>query len=62
MEKVILTWKCGICNSVQKSYSHKRWEMDMCKCGKSGVDLEEYYQRNIGNIIEINRETVDTTK
>jgi hypothetical protein len=52
--RTILDWKCGCCNSVQKSDSAKRWSMDHCKCGKSFVDLEEYYQRNMGEVIVLN--------
>jgi len=28
--------------------------MDYCKCGESFVDLEEHYQRNMGEVIVIN--------
>ena len=52
--RTILDWKCGDCDSVQKSDSSKRWSMDYCKCGKSFVDLEEHYQRNMGEVIVIN--------
>lgn len=31
-----------------------RWSMDHCKCGESFVDLEEHYQRNMGEVIVIN--------
>ena len=30
----------------------------MCKCGKTGVDLEEWYQRNIGKVIELERKEI----
>ena len=52
--RTILDWKCGDCNSVQKSDSAKRWAMDYCDCGKSFVDLEEHYQRNMGEVIILN--------
>jgi len=52
--KTILEWKCGYCDSVQKSDSSKRWHMDSCSCGKSGVDLEEFYQRAFGDVITLN--------
>jgi hypothetical protein len=28
--------------------------MDYCKCGESFVDLEEHYQRNMGEVVVIN--------
>ena len=52
--KTILEWKCGYCDSIQKSDSSTRWQMDFCECGKSAVDLEQWYQRNMGSIIVIN--------
>jgi hypothetical protein len=42
-------WKCVYCGDILVSDSKERHKMDMCKCGKSGVDLEEYYSRWIGN-------------
>ena len=33
--------------------------MNFCKCGKSGLDLEEGYSRCHGNMREINREVVE---
>ncbi len=52
--RTILEWKCGYCDSIQKSDSSIRWQMDFCECGKSAVDLEQWYQRNMGSIIVIN--------
>jgi len=52
--KTILEWRCGYCDSIQKSDSTKRWSMDYCKCGESFVDLEEHYQRNMGEVIVLN--------
>ncbi len=52
--RTILEWRCGYCDSIQKSDSSKRWSMDYCKCGESFVDLEEHYQRNMGEVIVIN--------
>ena len=51
-----LTWQCGYCNDTVISYSNRRHDMNYCKCGKSAVDLEEWYQRNAGSIKEISRE------
>jgi len=59
--RVLLEWKCGYCNSVQVSDSYKRWSMDGCKCGKSALDLEDGYQRSLGEIIEINRVNLDSS-
>ena len=50
-----LIWECKDCKDVVISYSHLRHEMNICECGKSGVDLEEYYQRGHGRIKEISR-------
>ena len=52
--RTILDWRCGYCDSIQKSDSSIRWSMDHCKCGESFVDLEEHYQRNMGEVIVIN--------
>ena len=52
--RTILDWKCELCNSLQKSDSSKRWSMDFCSCGKSAVDLEEFYQRNMGKVQILN--------
>mgnify|MGYP001604908329 CR=1 FL=1 len=53
--RTVLEWKCGYCNSFQKSDSGERWRMDTCKCGKSAVDLEDGYQRCVGEVIELSR-------
>mgnify|MGYP006910662831 CR=1 FL=1 len=58
MEYVKLTWKCKKCGDIQISYSNRRHDMQVCKCGCSGVDLEEGYQRNMGSIEEIKREVL----
>lgn len=44
-----LIWQCNSCKDVVISYSHIRHSMNTCKCGKSGVDLEEHYQRGFGD-------------
>jgi hypothetical protein len=51
-----LTWQCEECNDIVTSYSHLRHSMDYCKCGKSAVDLEEHYRRNIGKVKDIKSE------
>ena len=56
MKQIKLTWKCVKCNDIVISYSDVRHNINFCKCGESGVDLEEWYQRNTGNIKELKRE------
>ena len=55
MNPIKLKWKCEDCEDIVISYSHLKHTMDYCECGKSAVDLEEYYQRNIGKVKEISR-------
>jgi hypothetical protein len=47
---VYLIWQCQECKDIVASNSFRHHQMDMCKCGKSGVDLEEYGCRMSGNI------------
>ncbi len=54
-----VTWKCGYCQSIQESFSNVRWKMDMCECGKSGYDLEPFYARIVGEVVELNREEIE---
>lgn len=54
-----LTWQCNRCKDIVISYSNIRWNMDGCKCGQSGVDLERWYQRNFGYVKELKREIID---
>jgi len=35
--------------------------MDICECGKSGYDLEEFYSRTMGKIRIISEEKIDET-
>jgi hypothetical protein len=53
-----LTWRCEICGDTVESYSDKRHDMNTCKCGKSAVDLEDWYQRNMGKVKELKREKI----
>ena len=46
-------WKCGNCNEVHWSCDFRHHEMNNCSCGKSGVDLEMYYCRYLGQVIQI---------
>lgn len=50
-----LIWECGSCNDVVISYSTFRHDMNYCKCGKSAVDLEDVYQRTLGDVKDISR-------
>ena len=52
---VRLIWKCRKCKDVVISYSNLRHDMNSCECGESHVDLEEFMQRNMGDIKEISR-------
>lgn len=58
----LIYWKCATCNSVQVSDPKKRWSMNMCSCGESGVDAEEYYTRMMGNVVEITKEEWEAIK
>jgi len=59
-EIVILTWKCKECGDVVVSTSDSRHSINVCECGKSGVDLEEHYQRSFGCPEDINIEIIKT--
>ena len=54
-----VTWECTECKDVVISDSSKRHDINFCKCGNSGFDLEEGYSRSCGNIREISREVVE---
>ena len=45
----IMEWICPHCKDKKKSYSSEHHKLDVCKCGKSGIDLEEYCCRIIGD-------------
>lgn len=55
MAKIRLIWKCELCEDIVISYSHIRHDMNTCECGKSAIDLEEFYQRSMGKIQELSR-------
>ena len=59
MSYIKLTWKCKKCGDIQVSYSNRRHDMQICKCGHSGVDLEKWYSRYMGSVEELKREEVD---
>lgn len=54
-----VTWECGNCGNQHESYSNRRWDMQVCECGKSGLDLEEFYSRTMGEIKIIKEENID---
>lgn len=61
---VRMTWKCTKCNDICISHSGIRHEMNICKCGEAGVDLEEFYTRTFGKIdvISLEEKTKDGWK
>tara|TARA_R110002020_G_scaffold303221_1_gene518584 strand:+ start:250 stop:450 length:201 start_codon:yes stop_codon:yes gene_type:complete len=46
MKRII--WQCTHCDDVVISYSHLRHEMNWCDCGKTAMDLEEGYRKEVG--------------
>lgn len=46
---MLVKWSCKVCKDIVISNSHRRHEMDTCKCGCSGLDLEEDYARIMGD-------------
>jgi hypothetical protein len=46
----VIEWECSSCNGSYKSYSREHHKMDLCECKKSGVDLESYYCRMMGDV------------
>ena len=51
-----MTWRCTKCNDTCVSYSDIMHDMNFCKCGEAGVDLEEFYTRTFGKIEVISLE------
>jgi len=56
MGSMRMTWKCVKCGSIVVSNSDIRHDMNFCKCGEAGVDLEEFYTRTFGKIDVISLE------
>lgn len=52
-----ITWECVNCGKQHESFSDRKWDMQVCECGQSGLDLEEYYSRVMGEIKIIKEET-----
>ena len=49
MTKAIIVWQCPDCKDIIISNNWTTHNMDMCKCNKSGCDMEEHYVRWIGH-------------
>ena len=47
-EVIVWKWRCPHCKDEKVSRSDQRHTMDVCKCGKCGIDLEEDYARGMG--------------
>jgi hypothetical protein len=43
-------WQCLECGKINESDDTQRHKMDICECGKTGVDMEKDYCRIMGNI------------
>jgi len=46
---VKIKWRCKSCGQTLFSNTKESHKMDWCKCGKSGVDAEEFYIRICGD-------------
>ena len=57
--RIILEWQCQECEDIQLSDSIRTHHMDYCRCGESGVDLEDGYQRCMGKVKEIKRKVIE---
>ncbi len=44
-----IAWVCDNCHYLTISDTREHHNMNMCKCGKAGVDLEYYMARWAGN-------------
>lgn len=62
MENRYYYWKCKECERVHKSDKHERWHMEMCSCGKTGIDAEVHYIRGFGETEKITEEEYNTLK
>ena len=49
MKNKIIEGECPHWKDKKKSYSREHHKMYMCKCKKSGIDLEKHYCRIIGD-------------
>jgi len=46
----VVIWKCKNCKRINVSYAREHHCMDMCFCKQSGMDLEYYRTRYLGEI------------
>lgn len=53
MNEIKIVWYCKYCNDVKVSKSLEHHKMDICECGQSGLDLEEYGCRCMGCPIQL---------
>lgn len=59
---IIDTWMCNVCQDINISDSSLRHDMNMCKCGEAGYDLEKYYSRSLGDLSILRRVIYDKDK
>ena len=52
---MVVLWQCNYCKDVVSSNSRRSHEMNYCKCGKSAMDPEEAYSRQMGDLKIIKR-------
>jgi len=50
MNDKIVIWKCNNCNKVNFSNPFRHHLMDICECDQSGMDLETYGNRIMGEV------------
>jgi len=60
MTKIIIReWTCKHCGDIKTSRSDEHHKMDVCKCGKSFVDLEEHYCRFSTSVNFLNKKVLN---
>lgn len=59
---IVDTWVCDSCGAIHTSDSSETHNLTMCKCGKSGYDLEEFYSRTLGDMSVLKRVIYDKAK
>lgn len=58
MKEPIIKWRCLSCGMENESYPLRRHDMTYCKCGQSGVDAEEHYLRQLGDVVIISGDEI----
>lgn len=48
----LIKWECLHCGGIYTSDPKIRHSMDVCSCGKSAIDAEEFYTRIIGDKVK----------